>query len=344
MSKEQQTAHSAHSKASRLTFRTTGRASECRTKYLYDPYGTLLSQSGPLASANNLRFASKEATASTALVLYGRRFYDANLQRWINRDPIQEIGDLNLYRFTKNDANDFMDPWGKGYFRQYILDWGQYSYTAANGNGVVVGVPIYGYFWVDDGSFYGSRGENAGGNGGGSQSPRVASPRSPCHIWEIYDSAEANEAMDRRAAEAQNYDRELLNALGQSAKEFLKNYLKNLAENPGAFVTPVGPLGELGGEGDALAALLAERNTAGTATSVAIDRLIQANKNVIATARVRLSLMKAAEEDDVYINAYQTADADWHQAKMDAASAANVYRKALENWKKKNAAVLNCSH
>jgi hypothetical protein len=35
MSQQQQTAHSAHSKASRLTFRATGRAAECRTKYSF---------------------------------------------------------------------------------------------------------------------------------------------------------------------------------------------------------------------------------------------------------------------------------------------------------------------
>jgi hypothetical protein len=31
-------------------------------------------------------------------------FYDANLGRWINRDPIEEAGGINLYQFTFNDA------------------------------------------------------------------------------------------------------------------------------------------------------------------------------------------------------------------------------------------------
>src|SRR5262252_10346870 len=100
MSKQQQIAHSAHSKASGLTFRTTGQASECRTKYRYDPFGNTISQSGGLADANVYRFSSKEFHAASGMYCYGGRFYDPGLQRWVNRDPIAEAGGLNLYRFV----------------------------------------------------------------------------------------------------------------------------------------------------------------------------------------------------------------------------------------------------
>jgi RHS repeat-associated protein len=61
-------------------------------RYLYDPYGRILSQSGLLAGANLYRFSSKEAHLNSGLIYYLYRFYDPNLQRWPNRDPIVEPG------------------------------------------------------------------------------------------------------------------------------------------------------------------------------------------------------------------------------------------------------------
>src|SRR5262249_20276757 len=52
-------------------------------KYLYDPYGNILSQSGPLADANPYRFSSKELHVLSGISYFGFRFYDPNLQRWL---------------------------------------------------------------------------------------------------------------------------------------------------------------------------------------------------------------------------------------------------------------------
>jgi RHS repeat-associated protein len=65
-------------------------------KYLYDSYGNLLAESGPLASANKYRFSSKEWDSQAGLYYYGFRFYDPNWQRWLNRDPAQ---DANLFEW-----------------------------------------------------------------------------------------------------------------------------------------------------------------------------------------------------------------------------------------------------
>jgi hypothetical protein len=42
----------------------------------------------------------------------GQCFYDPGPQRWINRDPIGELGGQNLYAFAANDAVDLFDLFG----------------------------------------------------------------------------------------------------------------------------------------------------------------------------------------------------------------------------------------
>lgn len=81
-------------------------------KYLYDPFGNTMAMSGPLANANKYRFSSKEWNENAGLYYYLYRFYDPNLQRWVNRDPIQEYGGWNLYEFTMNDPIDSDDSVG----------------------------------------------------------------------------------------------------------------------------------------------------------------------------------------------------------------------------------------
>ena len=69
--------------------------------------------SGLLAGANHYRFSSKEWNDNDGLYYYGYRFYDPNLQRWLNRDPIQEWGGLNLYEFVLNAPLEQQDPDGQ---------------------------------------------------------------------------------------------------------------------------------------------------------------------------------------------------------------------------------------
>jgi RHS repeat-associated protein len=81
-------------------------------RYQYDPYGNLLGMSGPLAEVNAYRFSSKEWHANAGFCYYGFRYYEPNLQRWLNQDPIQEWGGLNLYQFVLNDPGNWYDPYG----------------------------------------------------------------------------------------------------------------------------------------------------------------------------------------------------------------------------------------
>src|SRR5437667_6837405 len=57
-----------------------------------DPFGNLISSSGSLAGPSVYRAFSKEFHANSGLYYYGFRFYDPNLQRWLNQDPILEGG------------------------------------------------------------------------------------------------------------------------------------------------------------------------------------------------------------------------------------------------------------
>jgi RHS repeat-associated protein len=81
-------------------------------QYAYDPFGNLLAKLGPLADANVYRFSSKEYHANSGLCYYGFRFYDPNLQRWLNRDPMEEAGGLNLFSFSQNGPLNILDPFG----------------------------------------------------------------------------------------------------------------------------------------------------------------------------------------------------------------------------------------
>jgi RHS repeat-associated protein len=82
-------------------------------QYLYDPYGNELAVIGPLAAANLYRFSSKENHPTSALNYYGYRFYLPSLQRWVNRDPVQENGGISLYGFNWNSPLNQVDPHGQ---------------------------------------------------------------------------------------------------------------------------------------------------------------------------------------------------------------------------------------
>ena len=81
-------------------------------KYLYDPFGNILSAGGLLADANLYRFSSKEWHANSEYTYFLYRFFSSSLQRWLTRDPVQESGGFNLFRFAFNSPIHKIDPWG----------------------------------------------------------------------------------------------------------------------------------------------------------------------------------------------------------------------------------------
>jgi RHS repeat-associated protein len=81
-------------------------------RYEYDAFGRLVGMWGTNAAANVYRFSSKEYDSVTGLYYFGRRYYDPVLQRWLNQDPISELGGVNLYQFVGNNPVNNVDPYG----------------------------------------------------------------------------------------------------------------------------------------------------------------------------------------------------------------------------------------
>ena len=80
--------------------------------YEYDPFGNLIRIDGPYAETNPFRFSTKYTDTETGLVYYGHRYYSPILARFLNRDPIEEAGGLNLYAFVGNDPVNRWDLLG----------------------------------------------------------------------------------------------------------------------------------------------------------------------------------------------------------------------------------------
>ncbi|MBK9990674.1 MAG: RHS repeat-associated core domain-containing protein [Verrucomicrobia bacterium] len=65
-----------------------------------------------MGTANPFRSATKYTDNETGLVYYGMRYYSPTLGRFINRDPIEEAGGINLYAFCGNNGVNSYDYLG----------------------------------------------------------------------------------------------------------------------------------------------------------------------------------------------------------------------------------------
>jgi RHS repeat-associated core domain len=82
-------------------------------EYCYDAFGKVLSYSGMEPQKFRHTFSAKWYDWHTTFYDYGRRFYNPRLmRRWLNRDPIEEDGGLNLYSFCENNAVNGFDVLG----------------------------------------------------------------------------------------------------------------------------------------------------------------------------------------------------------------------------------------
>ncbi len=80
--------------------------------YDYSPFGKQIIMSGEMAQSFTHRFSTKPFCPYTGLIEYQYRKYHPLLGRWINRDPIGEHGDLNIYVTCENNAVNGFDLLG----------------------------------------------------------------------------------------------------------------------------------------------------------------------------------------------------------------------------------------
>ncbi len=81
-------------------------------QYEYGPFGEPIRATGPAAETNPFRFSTKYTDPETHLLYYGFRYLNPSTARWLNRDPIEESGGLNLYALVGNNGVDAWDYLG----------------------------------------------------------------------------------------------------------------------------------------------------------------------------------------------------------------------------------------
>ena len=101
------------------TFDGSGNASEYLDRsgniaahYEYSPFGETLIREGARADGFAYRFSTKAQVPGMPLYYYGSRFYSPVTGRWLNRDPIEEAGGINLYLACINDPINQVDSLG----------------------------------------------------------------------------------------------------------------------------------------------------------------------------------------------------------------------------------------
>lgn len=114
--------------------------------YQYDPYGFQVSQSGHFSwvNTNPFRYSTKYYMES-GNNYFGYRFYNADLHRWLNRDPLGEKGGINLYGYVSNNPSGLIDPCGLDVYHLILCGPPFDALPLAGHELIIVGNPKDGY-------------------------------------------------------------------------------------------------------------------------------------------------------------------------------------------------------
>jgi RHS repeat-associated protein len=85
----------------------------------YDPFGDTVVNTDS-ANLFTYRFSTKPRDQETGLYYYGYRYYDSMNGRWPSRDPIEEKGGANLYKFLGNNALSKWDYLGQAWYDDIV--------------------------------------------------------------------------------------------------------------------------------------------------------------------------------------------------------------------------------
>jgi RHS repeat-associated protein len=89
---------------------TTDSSGDITSTHRYTPFGRPITSTGSYQP--RFGFSSKEYDPETGLNNFGYRSLVVNQGRWLNRDPLGEVGGLNLYGFVSNNGLFWIDPLG----------------------------------------------------------------------------------------------------------------------------------------------------------------------------------------------------------------------------------------
>jgi len=142
-------------------------------KYAYDAYGKVVSQVEAVSNPFKYVGLFGVMDEGNGLLHMRARYYDTEMRRFINKDPIGFLGgDLNLYAYVVNNPVRYVDPWGLEYFdANFSAGW----FGAGITFGVMIDTRTQGYY-----SYL----------GGGIMTPGFSfaitkSPQSPSRGWSI---------------------------------------------------------------------------------------------------------------------------------------------------------------
>jgi len=81
-------------------------------EYAYSSFGAVVKEAG-IGILNPFAYTSREWDEDVGLYYYRARYYDAQIGRFLNQDPIGfKAGDINVYRYVWNSPLNAVDPSG----------------------------------------------------------------------------------------------------------------------------------------------------------------------------------------------------------------------------------------
>jgi RHS repeat-associated protein len=89
----------------------TDSAGATAKSYSYDAYGTIMDQTGTVDQPYT--YTGRELDSETDLYHYRARYYDSQIGRFLQKDPMGFVGpEMNAYSYVTNNPANFADPMG----------------------------------------------------------------------------------------------------------------------------------------------------------------------------------------------------------------------------------------
>ena len=151
-------------------------------RFSYDAFGPVRFLNGSFGTAFSASshgwtflFHAEFRDEESGLYNYGYRYYHSTLGRWISRDPLEEIGGLNLYKMIHNNPENGLDKFGLSIadcydsdkVKVHVINRSGGRRTGAIRGHIDLGLPnmgLVGFFGSPNGGSDESSGSNYGGS------------------------------------------------------------------------------------------------------------------------------------------------------------------------------------